>query len=310
MNRNSLISLKFCTFRFQILIYMKKIFFLVCLVFIQIGNSQEIKEKALLWEISGNGLGQSSYLFGTVHIACQGEVEMRPEMQKAFDKTEQLILELDMDDPQMMTKMMQAALSKDGKTVTEKIGNELAGKVDSLMNAKMGMRLAMFESLNLPTLSVQIGLLAIKCPVDLGYDMMLTTEAQNEKKEIIGLESVETQIEVLLSQPDSEAIAAISYLIENFEEAQTELDKMLSLYRNQEVQALFDYTKSTLEDPKYPQGNVEEFLDKRNKNWIPVIEKEIHSKPSFIAVGAAHLAGENGVIHLLRKAGYNLKAVK
>lgn len=289
---------------------MKNLLFLLFLSVFQIGNSQEIKEKALLWEISGKGLSQSSYLFGTIHIACQGEVEMRPEIQKAFDKTDQLILELDMDAPDMMTKMMQASLSKDGKTVTEKIGNELAGKVDSLMNAKMGMRLAMFESLNLPTLSVQLGLLAIKCPVDLGYDMMLVTEAKTAGKEIIGLESVETQIQVLLSQPDSEAIAAISYLVDNFEEAQTELDDMLNLYRNQEVQKLFDYTKSTFEDPKYPQGNLEEFLDKRNKNWIPVIEKEIQSKPSFIAVGAAHLAGENGVIHLLRKAGYHLKAVK
>ncbi len=289
---------------------MKNLLFLLFLAVFQTGNSQEIKEKALLWEITGKDLKQPSYLFGTVHIACQGEVEMRPEMQKAFDQTDQLILELDMDDPQMLTKMMQASLSKDGKTITEKIGKELAGKVDSLMNAKMGMRLAMFESLNLPTLSVQLGLLAINCPVDLGYDMMLTTEAKSDKKEIIGLESVETQIEVLLSQPDSEAIAAISYLVENFEEAQTELDKMINLYRNQEVQALFDYTKSTFEDPKYPQGNVDDFLDKRNKNWIPVIEKEIQSKPSFIAVGAAHLAGENGVIHLLRKAGYQLKAVK
>lgn len=289
---------------------MKNSLFLLFLAVFQIGNSQEIKEKALLWEITGKDLKQPSYLFGTVHIACQGEVEMRPEMQKAFDQTEQLILELDMDDPQMLTKMMQASLSKDGKTVTEKIGKELAGKVDSLMNVKMGMRLAMFESLNLPTLSVQLGLLAINCPVDLGYDMMLTTEAKTDKKEIIGLESVETQIEVLLSQPDSEAIAAISYIVENFEEAQTELDKMLNLYRNQDVQALFDYTKLTFEDPKYPQGNLEEFLDKRNKNWIPVIEKQMHSRPSFIAVGAAHLGSENGVIHLLRKAGYHLKAIK
>ncbi len=289
---------------------MKKSLILFFISIFQFGFSQEIKEKSLLWEISGKGLEKPSYLFGTIHIACQGEVEMRPELESAFDKTEQLILELDMDDPTMMTKMMQASLSKDGQKVTEKLGKELSAKVDSLMQAKMGMGLAMFESLNLATLSVQVGLLAINCPIDLGYDMMLMNEAKQKGIEIKGLESVETQIEVLLSQPDSEAIAAISYLVENFEEAQTELDKMLGLYRNQEVQSLFDYTKSTFEDPKYPQGNLEEFLDKRNKNWIPVIEKEINSKPSFIAVGAAHLAGENGVIHLLRKAGYKLKAVK
>src|SRR5690606_11233937 len=106
--------------------------------------------------------------------------------------------------------------------------------------------------------------------MDLGYDMLLTTEAKSINKEIKGLESVETQIEVLLSLSDEEALQSISYLVENFEEAQAELEKMLNFYRNQEVQALFDFTKSSFEDPKYPQGNFEEFLDKRNQNWIPV----------------------------------------
>jgi len=289
---------------------MKRLIAILLLVLFQFGISQEIKENALLWEISGNDLSQPSYLFGTVHIACQGEVEMRPELQSAFDETEQLILEMDMDDLSLMTTMMQASIATDGKKVSEKLGETLTGKVDSLMQTSMGMGLAMFENLNLPTLSVQLGMLAINCPMDLGYDMLLMTEAQAAQKEVKGLESVEAQIEVLLSMPDEEAKQAISYLVENFEEAQNQLEEMLNLYRNQEVQSLYDFTKSSFEDPKYPQGNIEEFLDQRNENWIPVIEKEIKTKPSFIAVGAAHLAGDKGVINLLKKQGYTVKAVE
>src|SRR5690606_17797675 len=161
---------------------MKNLFlFLISFVF-QLGISQEIKEKSLLWEISGKGITQPSYLFGTVHIACQGEVEMHPKLQNAFDKTDQLILELDMDDPSLMTKMMQASLATDGKKLSEKLGKELATKVDSLISKKMGMSLAMFENLNLATVSVQLGMLAMECPMDLGYDMMLMAEAQALKK--------------------------------------------------------------------------------------------------------------------------------
>src|SRR5690606_31477486 len=184
---------------------MKRLIAILLLVLFQFGISQEIKENALLWEISGNDLSQPSYLFGTVHIACQGEVEMRPELQSAFDETEQLILEMDMDDPSLMTTMMQASIATDGKKVSEKLGETLTGKVDSLMQTRMGMGLAMFENLNLPTLSVQLGMLAINCPMDLGYDMLLMTEAQAAQKEVKGLESVEAQIEVLLSMPDEEA---------------------------------------------------------------------------------------------------------
>src|SRR5690606_4343802 len=175
---------------------------------------------------------------------------------------------------------------------------------------RTGMGVAMFENLNLPTLSVQLGMLTINCPMDLGYDMLLMTEAQAAQKEIKGLESVETQIEVLLSLPEEEAIQAISYLVDNFEEAQTQLEEMLNLYRNQEVQALYAFRDSSFEDPQYPQGNIEEFVAQRDEDWIAVIENEIKSKPSFIAVGAAHLAGQKGVINLLKNAGYTLKPIK
>ena len=47
-------------------------------------------------------------------------------------------------------------------------------------------------------------------------------------------------------------------------------------------------------------------LTKRNQNWIPLIETFIKEKSSFIAVGAAHLAGDEGVIKLLKEAGYKL----
>ncbi len=288
---------------------MKKIFAFSLIFVFQFGLSQEIKEKSLLWEISGKGLSQPSYLFGTVHIACQGEVEMYPELQNVFDKTEQLILELDMDEPSLMTKMMQASLATDGKKVSEKLGEELSAKVDSLMTTRMGMSLAMFENLNLPTISVQLGMLVIDCPMDLGYDMMLLSEAQALKREVKGLETPEAQIDVLFAMTNEDAMQSISYLVNNFDEAEQQLRELLEYYRNQDVQALYNFTKESFEDPKYPQGNLEDFLDKRNENWIPVIEKEIKTTPSLIAVGAAHLAGEKGVINLLRKQGYKVKAV-
>ena len=50
-------------------------------------------------------------------------------------------------------------------------------------------------------------------------------------------------------------------------------------------------------------------LINRNKNWIPEISKYAKEKPTFFGVGAGHLPGENGVINLLRKAGYTVKAV-
>lgn len=287
---------------------MKYLFSLFILIS-QFGFSQQIKEKSLLWEISGNGLKQNSYLFGTMHLMCKGDVEMTPKIQNAFDKTQSVLLELDMDDPSMMMKMMQASLSQDGKTVAEKLGKELSIKVDTILRKNSPMTLQMVNSLNLPTLSMQIGMFALDCEMDLGYDMLFVQEAKNESKEIHGLESVELQIKTLLSQSDEESKKAIEYMVDNFGEVKAEMKKIITSYKSEDIQGLYDMTKATFEDPKYPQGNLEEFLDQRNLAWIPVIEKSIQEKPVFIGVGAAHLAGEKGVINLLKKAGYTVKAV-
>jgi uncharacterized protein YbaP (TraB family) len=53
-----------------------------------------------------------------------------------------------------------------------------------------------------------------------------------------------------------------------------------------------------------------ELLTNRNQKWIPKIKAFSKEKPTFYAVGAAHLGGQNGVIRLLMKEGFILKAVK
>ncbi|MNY79236.1 TraB family protein [compost metagenome] len=66
----------------------------------------------------------------------------------------------------------------------------------------------------------------------------------------------------------------------------------------------------TLQSDFGMEGNEELMLFSRNKKWIPRMRKIMAVKPTFFAVGAAHLGGENGVIALLRKEGYKLRAVR
>lgn len=288
---------------------MKRLITLISILLFQFTFSQQINDKSLLWEISENGLKENSYIYGTMHIMCAGDVKMTPEIDSAFNKTQVVLMELDMDDPSLMTKMMKATLTQDGKTVSEKLGPELSAKVDTLLRQNSTINLSMVNSVNLQTLSMQLGMFALDCQLDLGYDMLFMQEAKSVQKEIQGLESVEFQIETILSQSDDESKKAIEYIVNNFDEVKSEMNKLMTLYKSEDVQGLYNMTKETFEDPKYPQGNLEEFLDKRNINWIPIIEKSIKEKPVFIVVGAAHLAGEKGIINLLRKAGYTAKTL-
>ncbi len=90
---------------------MKKIFISLLTLITGLSFSQEL-EKSLLWKISGNGLKQDSYLFGTIHITCDANLDANTI--KALGATEQLYLELDMDDKSMQMQMMKHMMMKDG----------------------------------------------------------------------------------------------------------------------------------------------------------------------------------------------------
>lgn len=289
---------------------MKKFFLLGLVLLSQLSFTQEITEKALLWEISGKGLEKPSYLFGTIHIACKGEVNITPEIDRAFNATEKLMLEIDMDDPTGMMKLMGILMSADGVTVEQKLGEERAAKVNSFLKDKMGTSLDAVNGMSLQALLIQMTLAGLDCPNDPGYDIALLQKAMMLQKEVLGLESVDKQIEVLFSQTDEDAIQAMMHIVDHFDEVVKQTSDMVEAYKNSEVEKLYQITKEGFESEGSMGGDIKEFLDDRNIAWIPVIENQIHKTPTFIACGAAHLAGENGVINLLKKQGYTLKAIQ
>jgi uncharacterized protein YbaP (TraB family) len=83
---------------------------------------------------------------------------------------------------------------------------------------------------------------------------------------------------------------------------------MMELYDDENIQALLEL----INDDRYSAMSEHQdlLLSERNKKWIHKIESFAKDKPTFFGVGAGHLAGENGVITLLRKKGYRVTAVR
>jgi hypothetical protein len=130
--------------------------------------------------------------------------------------------------------------------------------------------------------------------------------AGEQKKELLGLERVEDQIGIFDAISDSLEIEAIMNMVNNFEAQKKEFNRMSELYVTQDLESLYQLMA---ESPEM-MGSQELLLDRRNRNWIPVMEAAMGKEPSFFAVGAGHLAGDEGVIELLRKKGYTVKAIK
>lgn len=271
-----------------------------------LSNAQDDKSNSLLWEISGNGLQQPSYLFGTIHMICKKDFFLSDVVKEKFTSSKQIYLELDMDDPQLQVNMMRLMQLPAGESLKTKFGEKSSGKIDSFLNKEMSMRLAVFDRFKPMMLMSLIAQRILSCTEMESYEMSFVKMASQQKKELLGLERIDDQVAVFDAIPDSAEILSIMNMIGSIDEQRVEFNRMVAFYRNQDLKALY---KLMIESPEM-LGSQELLLDRRNQHWIPVMESAMKKSLTFFAVGAGHLPGNKGVIELLRKQGYTVNPVK
>lgn len=284
---------------------MKKIFISLLTLITGLSFSQEL-EKSLLWKISGNGLKQDSYLFGTIHITCDANLD--ENTIKALSVTKQLYLELDMDDKSMQMQMMKHMMMKDGVKLSTLLNAEDLKIVDDFLKKNMNMSVKMFDSFKPFIITTMLYPKMIDCSFQsVESELMKVSKEQNE--EVFGLESVEEQMKVfdnISYQVQAEELLKMAK--SDLSKDKEEMKKMMTIYQNKDIEGMLKMMDDS--DNKITSENQEVLLNNRNKNWIPLMMKIMSEKPTFFGIGAGHLAGDEGVIKLLRKQGYKVEAVK
>ena len=264
---------------------------------------------ALLYKIEGKGLKKPSYLFGTIHLICAKDMFEAATMKTYLDQTGQIMLEMDLDDPAVIKKVGEASVLKDGKTVKEFFKPEEYAKLDAVFKSYLGMSFDALASYK-PMISSSTLLMSPKvlgCQPPQMYDNAFAQGAAARKVPVIGLETADEQIAVIDSQPMVEQIKGLNDLANNPQKTVDGFQKLYKLYLTQDSDALYVLAAS---ETKKSGLSLAKFLDNRNINWIPSIEKTIALTPTFIAVGAAHLGGKKGVVSLLRAKGYTLTPIR
>lgn len=284
---------------------MKKILLALLAVAGFTADAQKL-DSALLWKISGKGLTQPSYLFGTIHITCDATLDTKTK--KALDDTKQIYLELDMDDPGMQAAMMGGIIMKDGVTMSSLASAEDFKIVDEFLTKNVGMSAKMMDNFKPALISAMLYPKMIDCPMQ-SFEMELMKEAVARNEEILGLESVADQMQVFDGIPYKDQMNELVKTAKGgIDKDKEEFSKLIAVYQNKDIEGMHKLMDES-ENKMYSKFE-DIMLDNRNKKWIPVIEAAAKKTPTFFAVGAAHLAGDNGVIKLLRKAGYKVEAVK
>ena len=284
--------------------------FLISLIFSSLYFTQlygQKEEKSLLYEISGNGLSQPSYLYGTIHIICKEDFVMTEATKQKFSETQQVYLEVDMDDPKMMPEMMKSMYMTDGSTIKTLLSEPNYQKVSQFFKDTLKMNIATMDKMKPFVLGSMSITKLLSCPTQ-SYEETFMKMAKIENKEILGLETVQDQFGAMDKMGmKKQADMMLVKLVENWTDGKQEFKQLITDYKNQDVEALLeDMSKSKIMD----EGFEENLLTTRNQNWIVKIQKITKEKPTFFAVGAGHLGGKKGVITLLRNEGFTVKAVK
>jgi hypothetical protein len=279
--------------------------FAFVIAFILQARSQDSAEKSLLYEISGKGI-KTSYLLGTFHMLCEDDLFLTQVIQDKLKASEQLVLELDFDSPDLQTEMQKNMVLPAGKSLKDYLKGADYDKVAQFFKEELKMPLENLLTLKPFTLGTFLYPKYLACKTA-SWEMSLMALAQAQKAEILGLETVKDQFDAVGKTSAEIQVKGLVATITDFQKGKDMMFKMVNLYKAQDVDALYAFAAQEMS--KDDKNGAKYMLDDRNKNWIPKIEKMSKEKASFYAVGAGHLGGKNGVINLLRKKGYTVKAI-
>jgi uncharacterized protein YbaP (TraB family) len=261
----------------------------------------------LLWEVSGNGLKKPSFLFGTFHLLCKDDIHFSDQLNRAIRQCDEIYMELDMDDPTMMLSGMLYMNMKGGKTLKDLYTPEEYKRLQKYFSDSLKMPLSLLQSAKPYFLVALFYPKMMNCQTPSGVEEELVKMAKEDKKEIKGLETMQFQASVFDSIPYEVQAKELLKNIDSFSVNKKDFQTMLGYYKNQQLDSITNMMgKSEFGSEKY--DNL--LLNDRNKNWVVQLKEIMKDESVFVAVGTGHLVGDEGLIRLLKKAGYTVEPIE
>lgn len=262
-------------------------------------------ENSMLWSIvNPKAPADTSYLFGTIHQISQKDFSMSDKVVDALYKTEALVTEIDLSNPDMMGEMMSRITMKDGVTLDKLLSKKEYALLNGFMLEGSGQSLSLYNDKKPFVTSIALMNYFIE-GTPASYDLVLTQMAINDSMKIFGLESVTQQMDMLDKMSYKEQAKSLMELVNESEKTKALFGEMVSAYKEErltDLDELLDKNMHNETEKKY-------MITDRNKNWLPMIQNIIRNDKAFFAVGSGHLSGKLGVIYLLREAGFNVEPV-
>lgn len=261
----------------------------------------------LLWEVSGNGLAAPSYLFGTFHMLCKDEIKFSDALKQAVNNSAEVYMELDMDDPGVLLGGLSMMSMKGGKKLKDILTEDEYKRVEIFFKDSLKSSLNMFQGMKPLLLTSLVYPKLMPCAAVTSVEEQLVKLAKQNKKEIRGLETMAFQASVFDSIPYKEQADELLKTIDSLSKSKRLFDSMVKAYKSQNMSLL----ENMLTDDDFGmEGSQDVLVNKRNENWVVQLKDIMKKEPVFVATGAGHLPGKDGLIALLLQQGYTVRPVE
>lgn len=266
----------------------------------------------LLWQVSGRGI-HTSYILGTHHLLSAALVDSVAGVYKAFNECKTIVSELAMNNNDTMQHIQMASLMPRGADWLHLLKSDTRLRMDTLLRRWLPfepMLAARFKpSIIASMIEMERYKQCIGCNEEfMPMDSYFQHLAMQLDKPVIGLETVEQQMDVLTGN-------SIEWQVELLQQTLLDTDyctvanRLTSQYVAGALDAIWDDYINDTSRYAPSQQDVERLIYSRNVAWVERLPTLMKQSACFVAVGALHLPGKQGVLQLLRKKGYKVKAV-
>ncbi len=261
--------------------------------------------KGLLWKIESPG-ATANYLFGTIHSDDARVIALSEAVARSLDASNRFVMEAILDG-EALVRMAEVMFFNDERTLEQVIGKKLYMESMKALTAR-----------GMPTLGIEkqkpwavMMALSMPPPKTGEYlDLVLQARATEQNKPVSGLETVAEQLAVFDGLPLPDQVALLQDTVNTQADLEKEFEALHKAYLARNLGAITAITeKNKPGDERLYDEVMDRLLSKRNQRMVERMAPILKQGGAFVAVGAAHLPGETGLLYRLEKAGYRVTAV-
>jgi uncharacterized protein YbaP (TraB family) len=264
--------------------------------------------KHFLWTVRSDT--NVLYLAGSIHALGADAYPLPAAFEKAFQASGTLVEELDLADAASLSAaptLLARGLYSDGRTFDSAVSKETAAMVAEHFK-QIGLPTEVIRRMKPWMVMLMVMALEVQkagLDANLGLDKYFYDKAMAAKKPVVGLETVEFQLDRFDKMPDMVQEQMLLSTLTEIDTQASELKSMILAWQRGDTAAIEKSVRTSFAD--YPAAYAS-LIAERNRNWIPQLQMCLSSPtPCFVVVGAAHMVGPDGLLALLQQKGYKVE---